>query len=287
MALDVASIANRQGELVPEATTVIKRNNTAAAILEVAPDILAVQEIENIYTLRNFNHRYLDDHFETIISLDGNDPRGIDVGLLLRKRKDIRVDGLRTHIDDPVDNKKPVTRQAVAGMGYRASNAVFSRDCLEVDVSVGGRPITLLINHLKAQDGTAAATKRRLAQAVAVKEIAAAAKKHGRLPIVLGDLNIDRNSKDGSIEPLFSGGTLADPFDGQANNWSHYYAGDKSVSRLDYILPDKALKVKGTGIFRKGLTTKAKQYNGPRFPTIGQEHTEASDHCPIWVDFDV
>ena len=44
MALDVASIANRQGELVPEATTVIQRNNTAAAILEVAPDILAVQE---------------------------------------------------------------------------------------------------------------------------------------------------------------------------------------------------------------------------------------------------
>src|SRR5438552_17848164 len=84
-AVGLVSIASRAGDLVQYATTEIQRNNTAHAILDAAPDILAVQEIENIYTLRIFNDTYLDNYFDRIISIDGNDPRGIDVGLMVRK----------------------------------------------------------------------------------------------------------------------------------------------------------------------------------------------------------
>ncbi len=86
----MVSIASRQGDLVSYAITEIQRNNTALAILDAQPDILAVQEIENIYTLRNFNDEYLDNYFDRALSIDGNDLWGIDVRLLLKKeRKDI------------------------------------------------------------------------------------------------------------------------------------------------------------------------------------------------------
>jgi endonuclease/exonuclease/phosphatase family metal-dependent hydrolase len=74
--------------------------------------------------------------------------------------------------------------------------------------------------------------------------------------------------------------------------WTHYYDSQDSVSRLDYILPHKSLKVltpsganvSPTDIIRQGLTTKAmKHYAGPRYGTIGPMHTEASDHCPVTV----
>src|SRR5213593_4835113 len=65
----VVSIASRQGDLVPYGTTDIQRNNTALAILDAGPDILVVEEIENVYTLRTFNDQYLSNYFGHIIQL--------------------------------------------------------------------------------------------------------------------------------------------------------------------------------------------------------------------------
>src|SRR5438445_13730229 len=99
-AVDVVSLASRQGDLVPYAITDIQRNNTAMAILDAAPDVLVVQEIENIYTLRNFNNIYRDDYFEQTLSLDGNDLRGSDVRILItRGRTDVTAQASRRHLD--------------------------------------------------------------------------------------------------------------------------------------------------------------------------------------------
>lgn len=87
------------------------------------------------------------------------------------------------------------------------------------------------------------------------------------------------------MNALLSSPALLDPF--PSNTWTHYYVPEKSVSRLDYILPPKDLKVTSTEIIRKGLTTKCKQYNGHRYPTVGPEHTETSDHCPTSVTLDL
>src|SRR2546422_2124577 len=70
-AIGVVSVASRAGDLVSEPITEIQRNNTAHAILDAQPDILATQEIENIYTLRNFNDSYLDNYFDRILSSGG------------------------------------------------------------------------------------------------------------------------------------------------------------------------------------------------------------------------
>lgn len=299
VATGVASIANRQGELVTEATTVIQRNNTARAIGDLGADVVAVQEIENVYTLRNFNHDYLDDYFDHCISMDGNDPRAIDVGLMVRKSEAIRVVGMRSNVDFPEDPSKPIIRDSRAN-GYFATNVVFSRDCLEIDVDVNGVPITLLINHFKAQDGDekpggkGKATLRRKRQAKEVAGIVERVRESGRRPIVLGDLNIDTRQAnyDGSLDPLFAKGLklqdplrdlIADP----AEQWTHYYDSDKTVSRLDYVLVDAGLQVTDCAILRAGLTTKCRQSTVPRYPTIGPMHSEASDHCPLVIELEV
>jgi endonuclease/exonuclease/phosphatase family metal-dependent hydrolase len=281
-AIGLVSIASREGDLVSYATTEIQRNNTAQAILDSRPDVLAVQEVENLYTLRLFNAQYLDDYFDRMVLVDGNDPRGIDVGVMLRTGFKGVITAVRTHIDEPVDPKKSV-RRGSNGFGYLATGALFSRDCLEVDIEFNHTTLTLLVNHFKAQDGTPAAIARRKRQATRVAELAAAAAAEKKHPVVLGDLNVDGAQKDGSLDPLLKAQSslLPDPF--PAGTWTHYYTSDKKISRLDYILPHKDLEVSATKIVRMGLTTKCKQYTGPRYPTIGQEHTEASDHCPTTV----
>ncbi|KAF0231087.1 MAG: hypothetical protein FD175_956 [Beijerinckiaceae bacterium] len=285
MAVGVASVASRKGDLVAESTTTIQRNNTALAIESIDADIIAVQEIENIYALRNFNSDYLSNMYETVFSIDGNDPRAIDVGIMIKRSADIRITGFRTHIDDPVNPKKPVIRDSRAGFGYFTENAVFSRDCLEIDLAVGKAEITLLVNHFKAQDRNKSSIERRKAQADRVSELVDDLRKIKRKPIVLGDLNIDTKQKsyDKSLDALTAGPLL----DGMADSkdlWTHFYDSENTVSRLDYILTDPALDVVKTGIFREGLSTKCKQYTGKRFATIGPNHTEASDHCPSFVE---
>jgi hypothetical protein len=78
------SSINYQGNPLSPATTQIQRNNTARAILDSRPDILAVQEVENLWTLRLFNDQYLSGYFGQMILLEGNDGRGIDVGLCIK-----------------------------------------------------------------------------------------------------------------------------------------------------------------------------------------------------------
>lgn len=288
-AYDVASIASRSGDLVTYEVTQLQRNNTALAIEAARPDVLVVAEVENLVALRNFNHIYLDDYFDRQLLIDGNDPRGIDVGVLVRKDVKAEVVAVRTHVDEtvrgPGGKPKPIRREARRGFGYMVQNALFSRDCLEVDLAVGGVTLTLLANHLKAQDGGPTHVKRRREQAARVAEIATACVKRGTKPIVLGDLNVDAKQKDGSLDPLLKHKHLTDT--NPAGDWTHYYASGKSVSRLDYILVDKQLAAGPLEVVRNGLTTKCKQYTGPRFPTIGPEHTEASDHCPVVVELDL
>jgi len=105
-----------------------------------------------------------------------------------------------------------------------------------------------------------------------------------KVPIVLGDLNASSENK--TIKTLIKHLLLQNPFAllPQEEKWTHYYVPDKTVSQLDYILPHKDVKIVGQPeIVRNGLTTKCKQYTGPRYPTIGPQHTEASDHCPTTV----
>ena len=58
------------------------RRLTATVILKNNPDLLALQEVENIEALIQFNRKYLNNKYRYMMVIDGNDPRQIDVGVL-------------------------------------------------------------------------------------------------------------------------------------------------------------------------------------------------------------
>jgi exonuclease III len=281
----IALEPGRSGKIKPVAIAQDQRKTTAKAILETAPDILVVEEVENLPTLRMFNSMYCKNYFDRVICLDGNDARGIDLGVLIRRGFEAEVLDIRTHADEAYDGKflKSSSRLDTSS----TKNAVFSRDCLEVDIRISGTVITILANHLKAQDGKPSSTEKRKKQCARILEIAEKAIADGKKPVVLGDLNIDVKQKDydASLDELYNYKKLKDPFKDlpTADLWSHYYSSEKKISRLDYILVDKTLNVVATEFFRKGLPPACKQYTGPRLSTMAGNDLEASDHCPTSV----
>jgi hypothetical protein len=290
---DVGALAKgKRGaqSLKPQAIGAVQRVNTGGAILAAKPDILCVNEVENLATLRLFNARYVDNFFDRMILCEGNDPRGINVGVAIRRGAAVQIEGFRTHSDD-----------ASAGGFLLSSNrlsptvlgaAVYSRDDLEVDLNVGGKALTLLVNHLKAQDvkgGLDTSTARRLGQAQKVAALVAAVRARGRVPIVLGDFNKDSRAPDydHSLDPLVNHPALFDPFPAlvaAGDLWSHYYSSEKKTSRLDYILVDQTLQgaVTGAEFYRLGLTPKCTQVVGARLNNL-VDTEEASDHCPTTI----
>jgi hypothetical protein len=95
----------------------IERKLTADAIAGIDADVLGLQEIESLPTLKRFNDQFLSKlGYKYQMLIDGNDARGIDVGLLSR----YPLAYVRTNQFDRQPDGKPL----------------FSRDCLEVGVAL-------------------------------------------------------------------------------------------------------------------------------------------------------
>lgn len=59
--------------------------DTILAVNGIGPDILIVEEVENIHVLNQLNSKYLAKaNYQTVVLIEGEDKRGIDVGLLSR-----------------------------------------------------------------------------------------------------------------------------------------------------------------------------------------------------------
>lgn len=72
--------------------------------------------------------------------------------------------------------------------------------------------------------------------------------------------------------------------------WTHYWDSKKQTNQFDYILLSGAISKKSNAfpvIERRGLAGYAKAYKGSRFPGVGPEGTEASDHCAVFMEIDV
>ncbi|MGH2535566.1 MAG: endonuclease/exonuclease/phosphatase family protein [Thermomicrobiales bacterium] len=155
----------------------------ANRILQANLDVLAVQEVEDLVTLRGFDQEWLNGLYPYSALVDGNDPRLIDLAVLSK----LPIGGITSwqwavHPDDP-------------------SEPVFSRDLLEVEIlspSRRQRLFTLYNNHLKSHyvpfdadpvEGARRANERRQRQAaIAARIVAARQRPNGRF-IVLGDMN--------------------------------------------------------------------------------------------------
>jgi endonuclease/exonuclease/phosphatase family metal-dependent hydrolase len=240
--------------------------NTGKVIKELKADILCTVEVENRETLGDFNSQVLGDkRFQSHMLIDGNDLRGIDVGVL----SNLPLHNIRSHVDDK-DGKTPV----------------FSRDCIEYEfILPSGDPLWVLCNHFKSKGFGAPGTsdERRKKQAQRVAEILTNnfdLKKD--LIVVAGDLNDTPNSD--ALSPLLSMANLHNIVDQLPvdDRFTHIFGDEKS--QIDYLLVSTPLKEKlsSVDIERRGMF----KFSG-HFPSVTSEGTAASDHAAVVAEFAV
>ena len=179
---DTVKLRTYMGRLVKA-----KEEAATAMIVEriqrINVDVLAVQEVEDVDTLRQFNREHLGGMYPHVLLIEGNDPRLIDVGVLSR----YPIGGFTSwqHATHPA-----------------APDAlVFGRDLIEVEIMNARRSerlITLFNTHLKSnyvpfnQDpvaGRTAANERRRRQAESMAKIIKSRTRPDSRYVVVGDMN--------------------------------------------------------------------------------------------------
>ncbi|ANP54906.1 endonuclease/exonuclease/phosphatase family metal-dependent hydrolase [Streptomyces griseochromogenes] len=243
--------------------------NTGRVVAEVDADILLTVEVEDRLTLERFNTHVLAGAlgrrpYPYNLLVDGNDARGIDIGILSRHP----ITSVRSHIFD-TDPDQPADR-------------LFSRDCPEFEIQLDGSPLVILGNHLKSkfQDDP----DLRLAQAKRVAEIYRAAAERTPHVMVAGDLNDDPGSE--AVAELVDAG-LRDVMSHRVYHGEPGTHGTcaSSEDKLDYLLLPPPLWHE---VQHVGLETRGIHADGIKsFDTVTSKLNEASDHAALYVDLDL
>jgi endonuclease/exonuclease/phosphatase family metal-dependent hydrolase len=265
-------------ELKTEPVNELAMRHTAMVMRDLKVDVLGVIEAENRIVLKEFSALLLKQvqatPFAHVMVIDGNDERGIDVGLLTTTGHPIEA--IRSHVD-----------------ARDATGEIFSRDCAEYMVATSsGEQLLVLVNHFKSKGfGTASESNaKRLRQATRVAEIYKQRRADGvDHVVVLGDLNDtpdsaplkplkDTDLRDVSTHPSFQG-------DGREGTFANGTKGTK----IDYVLLSPKLfgKVKGGGVFRKGVWGGKNGTLWPIYETMKSPVHAASDHAALFADVDL
>lgn len=238
-------------------------------------DVLCVMEAESRIVLDHFNRDVLPyveiSPFEHVMLIDGNDKRGIDVGIMTKSS--FEINDIHSHIDD-TDEK----------------GTVFSRDCAEYEIKTElGNTLLLLVNHFKSKGYGSGTAAKRLRQARRVRDIYEARLSEGYDYIaVIGDLNAV--PLDTELDPLIrESSSLTDimihpKFVGDGRPGTH--GNGTASAKLDYILmsPKLSEKVEEGGIERRGVWGGTHGTLFPHLPTIEMANDAASDHAALWVN---
>ena len=265
-------------ELVKESINEKAIENTARIIGQLEADVLCVIEAENRTCLKHFNNDVLPhvqvSPFKHVMLIDGNDERGIDVGILTKDS--YQLIGIYSHVDDS-----------------DSTGTIFSRDCPEYKIkTMQDNVLLVLVNHFKSKGygNSADSNEKRRRQAKRVRDIYEERLADGFDYIaVVGDLNATPD--ESSMDPLIrESSSLIDimvhpKFLGDDRPGTH--GNGTASAKLDYILmsPKLSEKVTAGGIERRGV------WGGthgtlffPHLPSIEAAKDAASDHAALWVD---
>ncbi|MEP7119395.1 MAG: endonuclease/exonuclease/phosphatase family protein [Byssovorax sp.] len=170
------------GEIVLSAADYAKKRVTIGAELKALNgDIVVLAEVENKAILDDLNTSELGSAYGTTYLVQGNDPRGIDVGVLSK----IAPDSIVSHKDDLF------VKSGTNGPQYR-----YSRDCIELHFTFNQRKIIVLGVHFKAKAAPDDPDKR-LAEAQHTRKIAddLLVKEPSAGILITGDFNDTPGSK--------------------------------------------------------------------------------------------
>ncbi len=256
----------------------IGRENTGKVIRSVKADVACIVEADSRATLQSFDTHVLNSKYRYEMLIDGNDKRGIDVGLYSR----FPLGRIQTHMFDGTSRSR-----------------TFSRDCPEYELHLpDGKRLHMLCNHFKSKGfdygGTADARRKRQAQAVA--DILGGYDLDKDWVVVAGDLNDTPTSAP--LRPLMSIANLHDVLemqypDAPAKRWTYRY---KRFEQIDYLLVSEPLKERfiQAGVQRKGiydlkrLTAASDAVDDEtQYRSVTHWSNAASDHGAVWAEFDV
>ncbi len=259
--------------------------------------MLCVVEAEDRPSLVRFNDELLDGRYGHGMLVDGNDLRGIDVGLFCTDAIDVLW--VRSHVDVP-DPAAPGRR-------------LFSRDCPVYHLRLPGlAPSCSCWSTTSRASRSPVATRTRCAPG--------RAPRCGRSTTGCGPTAPSWSPSSATSTRARTATTRAGtrPWrrcSARTRRWStptgcdefSQLFGDKDVdqerpgsfqsctlqNRLDYILlsPELAATVTDGGVFRKGLwgtsdATSTRPRCGAIYPEITATRHAASDHAAVWVDLD-
>lgn len=136
------------------------RQLSALSIAQTRADILCLQEVDDLEALNAFEYGYLfkmvGQGYKHKYLIDGNDSRGIDVSVMMR---DTTKSGHEIELVK-LESNAHLTYQdlgiydpVLADIGIEAHERVFKRDCLMLDLRIGGKPLTLFVSHFKSMGG--------------------------------------------------------------------------------------------------------------------------------------
>jgi endonuclease/exonuclease/phosphatase family metal-dependent hydrolase len=265
-------------ELAKESTDETGTRMTARVIRDVGADIIGIVEAEDRPSLVRFNSELLGGLYRHVMLVDGNDERGIDVGIMTRNNFEIQ--SIRSNVDEE-----------------DAIGTVFSRDCPQYEVRTpNGTAVHVLVNHFKSQSGGGGLKRRR--QAAAVRRIVDDLVVQDQHVIVLGDLNegpAAAGSQAENLRDLFDNNSpLVDCYAlsaFQVGNRPGTFDSCGLRNRLDYILISQSLRPNftGGGVFRKGLwgsrVTRPTAWS--IYPDMTQSSQQASDHVAVFIDLNI
>lgn len=253
---------------------------TARVIRDVNADVLAVVEAESRPALKLFNDEIVKavdgTPYDCVMLIDGNDTRGIDVGIAMREKYTIEF--MRSHVHERLPNGQPI----------------FSRDCPEYFITTPkGNELVVLVNHFKSKGfgSQAANNAKRKAQAQRVRKLYEARLAEGYEHIaIVGDLN-DTPESD-PLDPLHSGTSLEDVFlheEFDNGGFPGTFGLCNKSNKIDYILlsPKLSALVEGGGVWRKGMWPGKRPVRWETYPELEKEVHAGSDHACLYVDVDL
>jgi len=280
----VEIVANGRGdwigwvELSKELTNEVSTRMTARVIKDVDADIIGVVEAEDRPSLVRLNDEMLGNHYAHVMLIDGNDTRGIDVGIMTKDG--FEIEAIKSNVDN-VD----------------AKGQIFSRDCPQYKICTpSGTVVHVLVNHFKSQSGGGGPKRQR--QSAEVRRIVNDLASQNQHVVVLGDFNEGKAQNANHApnlaylynnnSPLLECYTLQGF---QTGNKPGTYNSCGWRNRLDYIFISKSLEphFDSGGIFRKGLwgTRKTRPDKWVTYQSMANSSEQASDHAAVYIDLNL
>ncbi|EYF08211.1 endonuclease/exonuclease/phosphatase family protein [Chondromyces apiculatus] len=254
---DVNNSSAPNETVVSTATYQAQRAAVGAVLRQLDPDVVILQEVENLEILAALNETELGGAYAHQALIEGNDTRGINIGALSK-----------VPFDDVVSNRDDsFVQSGTNGPSYR-----FARDAVELHLTHGGRHVVLIGVHFISKS-SASNDDKRLAEAQHTRGIAdeiTTADPTAAIAI-LGDYNDLPESPsvkaiEGSGSSAYQDTAMLVP---SVDRWSYDYQGQLELVDHQIVNPVlRSMLVEGSPQILHSATAE-----------------EASDHAPIMATY--